>query len=118
MGVDVKLMLVGKKVGGMKSNLCLAHLGRKHNLGCYSETFEENGVRHWSKVSSIENDLKRELSVLIGYTPKSHAEMEHILQVTDEKLTEVVDRLVNLGRRIMLADILRNSAGYLKLEDS
>ena len=115
MGTDVKLVLTADGCGRTKQ--CVAHLGRKHGLGCYGEAFEKDGVKHWSKVNRIEEDLQKELAVLIGYTPKNHAELEHIVQATEDKRTEVGENLVNLGRRIMLANILTDSAGILKLED-
>lgn len=115
MGTDVKLMLTDDGCGRTKQ--CVAHLGRKHALGCYGETFEKDADKLWPKINRIEEDARKELAILIGYTPKDHAELEHIVQVTEDKLTEVVENLVNLGRRIMLANILTDSAGILKLED-
>ena len=112
MGTDIRLKT--KEIAG---GMCRAHLGRKWPLQQNDGVIETDADKLWPKVNDIESDLKAELNVLIGYTPKSVQELEYIQQQIDEKIAGIVDELVQYGRKILLANILHDSAGLLYLED-
>lgn len=118
MGTDAKLVLAGKKIDGITGDLCMAHLGRKHSLGCYGEPVEEYVNRLWPKVTMIEETIKKRVAVVTSYTPKDFDELESIQAELELEITNWVEDLVNFGRKIMLANILHDSAGYLKIKDS
>lgn len=120
MGTDSNLVLIGEKTHGMRHNLCLARLGRKYTLqelvdGEYILTDEET---LWSRVNKIEKCMKQRIAFLVGYTPKTVDEAEIMLVDLGLDIANTVEELVHYGRKILLANILSDGAGFLQLEDS
>ena len=120
MGTDVQLMLDTEKVFLVPpAKMCMAQLGRGYHLREPSggERIEMDQNELWDQVYKIEEEIKRKLAFHTGYTPSNIEEARSILQDIDQDIAGWVGELVQYGRKILLANILQDSAGYLKLED-
>jgi hypothetical protein len=117
MGVDVQLMLDTEKVFLVPpAKMCMAKLGRRYHLR-EGERIEMDQDRLWPQVNKIEEEIKKKIGTLIFYNPKDWEEGAEIQNEMEIAITGWVEELVQYGRKILLANVLQDSAGHLKVED-
>ncbi len=114
MGTDVRLKLKNLEI---KGDMSMAHLGRKYPFQQNDGTIEKDANKLWPEINRIEQEIRAKLAFHIGYTASSIEEAQTMLQGIDQDISGWVEELVQYGRKILLANILHDSAGFLYLED-
>lgn len=114
MGTDIRLKLKNLEIDG---DLAMANLGRKWPLTEDGGKIETEQAKLWNRVTEIEKDLAKSVATYLAYTPKSYKEIDIMMHQVESDLAGIVEELVNYGRKILLANILHDSAGFLYLED-
>lgn len=114
MGTDVRLKLKNLEI---KGDLSMADLGRKWPLQQNDGAIETDVDKLWPEVERIQEAMKAKVAFNIGYSANSLEEARDMVRDMEPDIDGWIDELVQYGRKILLANILHDSAGYLYLED-
>jgi len=113
-GVDYRLMLDCRKTMGLeRDKLCMADLGRKNY---YGEDITNTDHEYDALIKLAQ--LKMYCHFMLGWKPDTMEVAQQAMLDVEQACKEFADDLIKLGQRMLLARILKDSAGYLKVEES
>ena len=114
MGVDYRLMLDCQKTDGLqRDKLCMADLGRKDYFG---DDIKDTEQHEYDAVIKTAH-LKMYAHFMLGWKPDTMDIAQEAMLDVEQVCQEFADEFIKLGQRIMLAQILNDSAGYLEVEE-
>lgn len=109
MGTDLQLLYREDD----KSARVLADLGRKHHYGDDLKDTEQHEYDAAVKAAH----LKMYCHFMLGWKPDTIDIAQEAMADVEQVVQEFADEFIKLGQRMLLAQILNDSAGYLEVEE-
>jgi hypothetical protein len=109
MGTDLRLLY---KLDDQSARV-LANLGRKHHYGDDIKDTEKHEYDATVKAAH----LKMYCHFMLGWKPDTIDIAQEAMVDVEQVIQEFADEFIKFGQRILLAQILNDSAGLLEVED-